>query len=96
MSLSLKLPEIMAGMFNENGIDIDYKKLSETANNIALQLQGLTVAEATLVLQEILRETYSQLAIGEINSGITEKGYEYKKPIDIKEPVYKPIDPMFM
>lgn len=95
MSLSLKLPEIMAGMFNENGIDLDYKKINKKANDISLQLQGLTVAEATLILQEVLRETYSQLVIGEIESGINEKEYANEKSIDIGEPVYKPSNPMF-
>lgn len=61
MCLTLKLPEITSGIFKEYDIIVNHNKMNITANNIVSALKGSTVAEATLILQEILKETYNQL-----------------------------------
>lgn len=63
MSLTLKLPEVTDNIFREHEIMVDYDIMNKKANDIVALLKGLTVAEATLTLQEVLRETYHQLVI---------------------------------
>ena len=82
MSLTLKLPEITNNMFRESDVSIDYKSINEKTNSILKILENTSVAEATIILQLLLRETYCQLVTG-IDSNDCSSISSIKKPIDI-------------
>lgn len=63
MNLSVKLPELTNSIFKEHNIVINHKRMNLKANEVTSILRGLNVAEATLILQEILKQTYAQLVI---------------------------------